>query len=70
MKIEKKLFFSALVILIAIIVAVIVNLNVVQKNVEIIYDFCISQFGWVFILANISCLVFSLWIMFGPYKNV
>lgn len=70
MKIKKKLFFPALVILITIIIAVVINLNAVQRNVEIIYNFCISQFGWFFILANISCLVFSLWIMFGPYKNV
>jgi len=41
MKIKKKLFFPALVILITIIIAVVINLNAVQRNVEIIYKFSI-----------------------------
>lgn len=70
MKIEKKLFFPSLVILFIIIIAVMVNLDAVQKGVGIVYNFCISYFGWLFIIANITCMIFSLWIMFGPYKNI
>jgi BCCT family betaine/carnitine transporter len=70
MKVEKKLFFPSLIILTAIIVAISTNLSFLQKSIGAIYDGCISTFGWLFIFADICCLVFSLWLMFGRYKDV
>ena len=69
-KVNFKIFIPALVILVAIILLVATNMTAVQQVVDRVYDFCISQFGWLFVITNIVCLVFSLWIMFGPYKNV
>lgn len=69
-KINKKIFFSAITILAAVLCLVITNLSTVQQMVEFTYDFCISQFGWLFVLTNLCCLIFSFWIMFGPYKNI
>jgi BCCT family betaine/carnitine transporter len=70
MRINKKLFFSATIILLCVLALVMVNLEAVQGAVDAAYNFCINQFGWLFVLTNILCLVFSLWIMFGPYKDI
>lgn len=69
-KINWKLFIPAFLLLVVIIALIALNLTAVQKTVDEIYTACIEQFGWLFISTNIVCLVFSLWIMFGPYKNV
>lgn len=70
LSINKKLFFPTLLILVAVVVIVTINLTAVQENVGNLYDFCIDKFGWFFIVADVLCLVFSLWIMLGPYKDV
>lgn len=69
-RVDTKVFIPALLILVAAIVLVAVNLTSVQQAVAQVYSFCISQFGWLFVITNIVCLIFSVWIMFGPYKNV
>lgn len=69
-QVQKKLFFPAFIILLLIIVAVFVNLQQLQNAVESIYAACIEYFGWFFVFTNICCLLFSLWLMFGKYKNV
>lgn len=70
MKVDKKLFFPSLGILVVIIVAIATNLEFLQASIGAIYDGCISMFGWLFIFADICCLVFSIWLMFGRYKDV
>ena len=70
MKVEKKLFIPSFVILITVLLLVITNLDMLQQTIEAIYNGCISSFGWLFVLTNICCLLFSLWLMFGKYKNV
>lgn len=70
MKVEKKLFIPSLFILSTIIILVITNLEILQQTVDLIYSACISNFGWFFLFSNICCLIFSLWLMFGKYKDV
>ena len=70
MRVEKKIFIPSLFILIAIIIAVATNLSMLQQTIGKIYDGCINTFGWLFIFADICCLIFSLWLMFGRYKDV
>lgn len=70
LRVEKKLFFPSMAILLAVIVAVIINLDFLQTSMGSIYTECISSFGWLFIFADICCLLFSLWLMFGRYKDV
>lgn len=70
MKIEKKLFIPSLAILIGLIALIIFNLEFLQREIGRLYDLCIGGFGWLFLLANICCLIFSLWMIFGRYKNV
>lgn len=70
MKVEKKLFIPSLLILLVVIVAIATNLNMLQSSIGTIYDCCISTFGWLFIFADVCCLIFSLWLMFGRYKDV
>lgn len=70
MKIEKKILIPSLSILIVVIIAVVTNLPLLQQTVDAIYNRCIDYFGWFFVITNICCLVFSLWLMFGKYKDV
>lgn len=70
MKIDKKLFFPSLAILLIVIIVVATNLEFLQTSIDTIYNGCISTFGWLFIFADICCLLFSLWLMFGRYKDV
>ena len=57
MKIEKKLFFPSLIILIVVIIAIGINLDFLQASVGAIYDGCISTFGWLFIFADICAVL-------------
>lgn len=70
MRVDKKLFLPSLGILIAIIIGITTNLSMLQTTIGSIYDGCISTFGWLFIFADICCLLFSIWLMFGRYKDV
>lgn len=70
MKVEKKLFFPSLTILVGVIITIAINLGVLQASIDNIYNECITTFGWLFIFSDICCLVFSLWLMFGRYKDV
>ena len=68
--VEKKLFIPSFIILIIVIITVAANFSIMQASIDAIYDGCISTFGWLFIFADICCLLFSLWLMFGRYKDV
>lgn len=70
MKVDKKFFFPSLIILLLVVAAIATNLNMLQGMIDTIYDGCIDSFGWLFIFADICCLLFSLWLMFGKYKDV
>ena len=70
MKLTKKIFIPAILILAAIIAAVSTNLQAISGVVTSVYSGCIEKFGWFFVFADICCLVFSLWLAFGPYRNV
>ena len=70
LKVDKKLFFPSLAILLTVIIAVATNLEFLQTSMGAIYTGCISAFGWLFLFADICCLLFSLWMMFGRYKDV
>ena len=64
LKVDKKLFFPSLAILLTVIIAVATNLEFLQTSMGAIYTGCISAFGWLFLFADICCLLFSLWMMF------
>lgn len=70
MKIDKKRFYPTIIIIAAVLIFVTFNLETVQNSVDQIYYYLSHNFSWLFIGANIAALIFSLWIIFGPYKNV
>lgn len=70
MKVNKKIFIPAVLVLVTVLVLIVANLTAVQNAVSSAYDFCIKTFGWFFVATNILCLIFSAFIMFGPYRNV
>ena len=69
-KIDRKRFYPTIVIIAIVLILVVANLNLVQDSVDNVYAFISSNFSWLFILANIAALVFSVWIILGPYKNI
>lgn len=70
MKVNKKLFFPALLIMLVVITVIATNLSTLQVSIARIYSSCISSFGWLFLLADVCCMLFSLWIMFGRFRDV
>lgn len=70
LRVEKNYFFGSLGILLVVIIAVATNLEFLQTSMGAIYNGCISAFGWLFLFADICCLLFSLWLMLGRYKDV
>lgn len=70
MKIDKKRFFSILGVILITLVLVVVNLEKVQSSVDAIYYYISHNFSWLFILANIAALLFSAFMIFGPYAKV
>ena len=69
-KVDKKRFISSVLIIGIILVVVGLNVDIVKNNVNKVYDYLSHNFSWLFISANIVAFIFSLWIIFGPYKNV
>lgn len=69
-RIDVKRFLPTILIIAIVLIAVAFNLEAVQSMVDRIYAVCSGSFGWIFILSNLCAFVFSLWIIFGPYKNV
>ena len=70
MKLDWKKFLPSLFIIIIILILVTINLEKVQTSVTDVYDFLIDKCNWFIILSNITAMLFSLYMMFGPYRNV
>lgn len=68
--VEAKKMIPSLIILLTIIGICLYNLKIIQDSIGAVYDACIANFGWFFIIADLCCLVFSLWIMLGPYRDI
>ncbi len=56
LKVDKRLFFPSLAILLFVIIAVATNLEFLQTSMGAIYTGCISAFGWLFLFADICCV--------------
>lgn len=69
-KIDKKRFIPAILIIVIVLLLVVFNLDFVKSNVDKVYNYISHNFSWLFISANMAAFIFSLWIAFGPYKNV
>lgn len=70
MKLDWKKFLPSLFIILIILILVTVNLEKVQTSITDVYDFLIDKCNWFIILSNITAMLFSLYMMFGPYRNV
>lgn len=69
-KINLKLLIPVVAIMVVMLVLVGTNLTYMQENVENIYNGCIRQFGWLFVITDLLCLVFAIWLMVGSYKDI
>lgn len=67
---NKGVLSISLAVILALLLLVICNFDLVQKSVDAAYAFLINEFGWFFILSSLIALIFSLFIAFGPYRNV
>lgn len=70
MKIDKKVFIPTISIIFIVLVLVVLNLTQVQNSVKLIYKGLSHQFSWLFVLANLAAVIFSIYIIFGPHAKV
>lgn len=70
MKINKKVFIPTISFIFIVLILVVFNLSAVQNSVNYIYKYLSHNFSWLFILSNIAALIFSFYIIFGPYAKV
>lgn len=70
MRLDKKRFWPSILMIVLVLLAVLINLEAIKGKISLAYDACISSFSWFFILSDLVALIFSLFIMFGPYRNV
>ena len=69
-KIDKKRFIPAVILVAAVLIWAIAELDNLNAVASTMYSVITGEFGWVFVLTNIVCFVFTLWIILGPYANV
>ena len=69
-QIDKKRFFPVVIIIAVVLVLVSVSLDKVQAAVDSSYAAIADKFDWLFVVSNLAAFIFSLWVAFGPYKNV
>lgn len=70
MKVNKRVFIPTVLSIIIVLLLVCFNLKFVQSSVDTIYHYISHKFSWLFILSNIAALLFSLYIIFGPYSKI
>ncbi len=70
MRLDLKKFIPAVSMIVIVLVLVTINLEAVQDSVTLVYNFLIERFSWFVILSNITAMCFSLYMLFGRYKNV
>lgn len=69
-KLDLKRFIPIVGIITATLLIVSLNLDRVQSVVSEFYDVCAGQFGWLFILSNLTAFIFSVYIICGKYRNI
>lgn len=70
MRIDKKRFIPIVAIILLVLSLVIFNLDKVQSSVDSVYSYMSHNFSWLFILANIAALIFSVYMIFGRFAKV
>lgn len=70
MRLDFKKFVPAISVIAIVLAFVTMNLEAVQASVTAVYDFLIERFSWFVILSNITAMCFSLYMLFGRYRNV
>ncbi len=69
-ELDYKRFLPTVIIIALVLGIVMSHLEQVRSAAEYMYSVCAGLFGWVFVLANLCALFFSVWVILGPYKNV
>ncbi|MXP74779.1 BCCT family transporter [Lachnospiraceae bacterium WCA-9-b2] len=69
-RLDLRRFLPTVMVILIVLIMVATNLSNVQSLVDSIYTFMSGQFGWLFILANLSAFLFSLWIIFSPKGKI
>ena len=69
-RVDIKRFVPIVAIIAATLVLVAVRLADVQAAVDSTYAWLAEKFDWLFVLSNLCAFIFSLWIAFGPYKDI
>lgn len=71
---SKQIIWSILlptvVLIIIAIVAVLLNLSLVQETVTAFYDVVSHAFSWLFVGVDVLCVGFAAWAIFGKKSNI
>ncbi len=69
-EIDKKIYFTSFLIVILMILALIFIPNTIASIITSAYEFCVNQFGWLYIVINVFCFILFFVIYFGKYGNI
>lgn len=69
-KIDLARFLPTVLIILAVLAVVSLKMEDVQNTVDSIYGFMSDRFGWLFIVANLSAFIFSVWIIISPKGKI
>ena len=69
-KIDRVLFFSAVVIVLAVSAPLILMAEQAEPFVSELYNWIAANFGVFYQLFGLSTMVFLAWLVFGPYGQI
>lgn len=67
--IDPKVFFPPLLISVALIAAVMQDLEAANAVISAAFNYVTNTFGWVFEWYIVVTLILWLWLIFGPWAN-
>jgi BCCT family betaine/carnitine transporter len=70
LKIEPTLFFSALVVTLLTCIPIVMYQDQALETLTNIRKFFTGPLGWMFLTFGVGSVIFFIWLVFGPYRNV
>lgn len=68
--IGKTVFFSSVAIIITFSLLGFVYPKALAYWANVAFEFSIHKFGWFYLISTFAFLVYSFYLLFGPYKNI
>ncbi|MDR1487828.1 MAG: BCCT family transporter [Deltaproteobacteria bacterium] len=69
-RIDYRVFIPSILIILAVAIPLSIDAKLGYEMVTASFGFVTKYFGWLAMLIPPACLIFLLWLSFGPYGNV